>query len=169
MLNGSEMRKALKKWHNIPDHYVMGSNGVFLRSSFEEITQVEMLYVSVKSFQFYTKGNSENMWLKDKEEDNTGSPILISSIEDPRMFKSDDLLKNERSRFDRGRMDDFQVCSLIDNYLLKKFNAYSVSDLSERGKNSIFKELLYDHHLSGQMIRRCLGGWMPEWYIVTDI
>lgn len=168
VLNSSEMRKALKKWHNIPDHYVMSSEGVFLRSSFEEITQVEMLYVSVKSFQFYTKGNSEDRWLQDQTEDKTGDPVIMSSIEDPTLFKSEDLLKNERGRFNRNKMDDFKVCSLIDNTLLKKFNSRSVYVLPENGKDSIFKELLHDYHLSGQRIQRCLGGWIPDWYIFPE-
>ena len=168
ILNSSEMRKALKKWHNFPDHYVMSSEGVFLRHSFEEITLVEMLYVSAKSFQFYTRGNTENMWAKDQENDNTGKPIELSSIEDPRVYKSEDLFINERRRFDQKKMDDFQVCHLIDSILLKKFKVSSIYVLWESAKEDIFKDLIYNYCISGKRAQRCLGGWLPSWYVPQD-
>lgn len=168
ILNSSEMRKALKKWHNVPDHYVMSSEGVFLRHSFEEITLVEMLYVSAKSFQFYTRGNTENMWAKDQENDNTGKPIELSSIEDPRVYKSEDLFINECRRFDQKKMDDFQVCHLIDSILLKKFKVSSIYVLWESAKEDIFKDLIYNYCISGKRAQRCLGGWLPSWYVPQD-
>ena len=68
-----------------------------------------------------------------------------------------ELLNNENGRnFSRSRLQDLDVCRLIDRELLPGTGATSVYRLTDTQRNRIYKLLQHEFHLQDRQIRRCL-------------
>ena len=68
-----------------------------------------------------------------------------------------ELLNNENGRnFSRSRLQDLDVCRLIDRELLPGTGATSVYRLTDTQRNRIYKLLQNEFHLQDRQIRRCL-------------
>ena len=67
------------------------------------------------------------------------------------------MLKNETGRnFSRSRLQDLDVCRLIDKDFLPRYGASSIYQLTESQKKRIARTLYYDYRLPDHQIRRCL-------------
>ena len=100
---------------------------------------------------------SDDHWLKEQLKDNTGAPLTISDIEQADENTVAQMLKNEYGRnFDRTRLQDLDVCMLIDRELCRPFGATSVYQLTDSQKMRIARQLKYDFHVSDAQISRCL-------------
>ena len=148
----------LPRHSEFPDTYLMNGEGVFLRSSFMEIRQVEQFYVTPRNYLYQMNRLTDESWIRDQEKDETGKAIRLEDIEAG--YSAQDIaamLKNEGGRgFRPDRMQDLDVCHLIDTRLIKKYGAASVYQLNSTQKRDIYRQLLYDYHLPEKQIRRCL-------------
>ena len=153
-----EISGFLPRYADFPDSYVMDRNGVFLRSSFMEIRRLEQFYASPRNFLFQMNRLTDETWLEDQQKDGTGKPITLADVEPGLDEKTiSDLLNNEYGRnFSRSRMQDLDVCRLIDHELLPGIGATSVYRLTNSQKNRLYRTLLYDFRLPDRQIRRCL-------------
>lgn len=153
----STMRALLPQHADFPDWFVMDENGVFLRSSFMEIRQVELFYVSPRNYLFQMNRLTDESWIKDQEKDRTGQPIRIQDVE--KSFGEKDIaqmLNNEHGRnFRRDRMQDLDVCQLIDTQLLPGCGVSSIYQLSASKKQELAR--LHEFSLPEVQIRRCLA------------
>ena len=136
----------------------MDGRGVFLRRSFMEIRQVEMFYSSARNFLYQMNRLTDETWEEEQKKDGTGKPITIADVEpglDPKSIEQ--LLANEYGRnFNPGRMQDMDVCRLIDRDILPGYGATSVYCLSGTQKARIARMLKEEFHLPDKQIRRCL-------------
>lgn len=153
----SEMRNILPKHVEFPDNYLMNSNGVFLRSCFMEIRKAEQYYGTPRNFLYQMNRLTDESWARDQMADGTGAPVTINDIERADEKTIAQMLKNESGRnFKRSRMQDIDVCQLIDTQLCKPFGASSPYSLTQSQKQRIAKQLYYDFNLPEAQIKRCL-------------
>ena len=154
----SDIASFLPRFADFPDSYVMDGRGVFLRRSFMEIRQVEMFYSSARNFLYQMNRLTDETWEEEQKKDGTGKPITIADVEpglDPKSIEQ--LLANEYGRnFNPGRMQDMDVCRLIDRGILPSYGVTSVYCLSGTQKTRIARMLKEEFHLPDKQIRRCL-------------
>ena len=154
----SDIAAFLPRFADFPDSYVMDGNGVFLRRSFMEIRQVELFYSSPRNFLFQMNRLTDKTWEEDQKKDGTGKPITLADVEPGLDDKSiAQLLNNEYGRnFNPSRMQDLDVCRLIDRDILPGYGVTSVYFLSSTQKKRIARMLKEEFHLPDHQIQRCL-------------
>ena len=151
-----EIQSYLPRYSEFPDTYVMNEKGIFLRRSFMEIRQVEQFYASPRNYLYQMNRLTDESWDRDQEKDGTGKPLRLTDIE-PGYNDLSELLKNEYGRnFRPDRMQDIDVCRLIDKDILPSYGLSSVYQITDSQRKRIARTLLYDFHLPEAQIRRCL-------------
>ena len=156
LLTREEMSFFLPRRSEFPDHYQMNSNGVFVRQSFMEIRSAEKYYGSPRNYLYQMNRLTDESWSMEQEKDNTGAPITLSLVEQADETTVAQMLKNEYGRFNKNRLQDMDVCRLIDKDLLPGYGAQSVYQLTSSQKQRIARQLFYDYHVSEAQIARCL-------------
>lgn len=153
-----EIAGFLPRYADFPDTYVMDKNGIFLRRSFMEIRRLEQFYVSPRNFVYQMNRLTDETWQQEQIKDGTGKPITLADVEPGLDEKSiAELLNNENARnFSRSRMQDLEVCRLIDRELLPGTGATSVYRLTDTQRSRIYRTLQNEFHLQDRQIRRCL-------------
>ncbi len=141
-----------------PEHYKMNEDGIFLRESVLDITQVENMFVTPRNFNYYMGRRTSEDWIKEQEKDPNGSkPISLGKIETGICLGSlDQMLANEAGRNDYRKLTDIDICSEIDKNILAELNIQSVYQLNPYEKRQIAEQLYRNHHLTESQIRRCL-------------
>ena len=148
----------LPRFADFPDSYQMDENGVFLRRSFMEIRQVEMFYTSPRNFLYQMNRLTDETWEEEQKKDRTDKPITLADVE-PGLDKVSiaQLLDNEYGRnFNPSRLQDLDVCRLIDRDILPGYGVPSVYYLSGTQKKRIARTLKEEFHLPDKQIQRCL-------------
>ena len=123
-----------------------------------EIRQVELFYSSPRNFLFQMNRLTDKTWEEDQKKDGTGKPITLADVEPSLDDKSiTQLLNNEYGRnFNPSRMQDLDVCRLIDRDILPGYGVTSVYFLSSTQKKRIARMLKEEFHLPDHQIQRCL-------------
>lgn len=148
-----EMASYLPRHAEFPDEFEMDSSGVFLRRSFMEIRQAEQYYVTPRNYLYQMNRLTDENWFREQLKDETGAPLTLADIEHADEQSVARMLKNESGR-NIPRMQDLEVCKLIDRDLLQ--GVVSVYGLSDSRKKEIARQLFYEYHLPEHQIRRCL-------------
>ena len=142
-----------------PCNYKMSASGVFLRETVLDIPQVENLFVSPRSFNYYMSRKSSEEWEAEQRKDGNGiSPINISTIE--RGISLQDITKmsfNEAGKADYRKITDIKLCTELDALARDKYGKHSVYQLTDREKQQIANDLYQNRHINEQQIRRCLA------------
>jgi hypothetical protein len=99
---------------------------------------------------------TDESWAREQDMDNTGAPITLSLIEQADEKTVAQMLRNEYGRFNKERLQDMDVCRLIDKDLLPGYGVQSVYQLTSFQKQRIARQLFYDYHVSEAQIARCL-------------
>ena len=150
-----EIASFLPRRSEFPDQYQMDENGVFLRKSFMELRRAEQYYGSPRNYLYQMNRLTDEDWIKVQLDDGSGDPITLSSVEMADEKSVAAMLRNEHGRqFSRSRLQDIDVCTLIDNDILQRTS--SVYSLSAKQKSSIARQLKYEFHLPESQIARCL-------------
>ena len=164
LLTPAQIERALPRRASFDSRWRMGVDGVFLRESVIETALVENLYATPQAFNYLVTRKSGEDWYKEQEADGNGlPPITLESMEtqilqfvpDRRQAVSE-MLRNEQSRYAKARMNDLQVCELIDSRYVPKYQAFSVYHLTDSQKNAIANDLYRQYRLGASQIRRCL-------------
>lgn len=164
LLTPIQIEEALPRRAQFNPKWNMGVEGVFLRESVIETAVVENLYATPKAFNYFVTRLSGEDWSKEQEADDDGFPaITLESFEsfvlqrDASRFQTvADMLRNEKARSAPLRLNDLQLCEMIDQQYVPRYKALSVYQLTAREKNNIASEL-YRRRLTGEaQIRRCL-------------
>lgn len=151
-----EISSYLPRFREFPDSYVMNGKGVFLRRSFMETRQVELFYATPRNYLYQMNRLTDESWDRDQEKDGTGRPFHLADLE-PGCQDVAKLLNNEYGRhFRHDRLQDMDVCRLIDRDLLPSNGVSSVYQLTDSQRTRIARTLFHDFHLPEAQIRRCL-------------
>ncbi len=141
-----------------PSSYKMNKNGLFLRESVLDIAQVENMFVTPRSFDYYMGRKSSEDWQKEQSKDNLQiPPVRLEDIEvGARMQTLEAMMINENGKGNYRKISDIDLCIEIDQFILPEFGKGSVYLLSDQEKRKI-AELLYRKYLIKEtQIRRCL-------------
>lgn len=164
LLTPYQIEAALPRRAQFNPEWKMGVEGVFLRESVIETAVVENLYATPKAFNYFLTRLSGEDWSKEQEADGDGFPpitlenfeALVLQRESSRSLTVADMLRNEKARSASLRFNDLQLCELIDQQYVPRYQARSVYQLSTREKNGIASEI-FRRRLAGEaQIRRCL-------------
>ncbi|MBP5689845.1 MAG: hypothetical protein J6W74_02915 [Bacteroidales bacterium] len=155
----TEIASIFPEHADFPDKYMLDYKGVILRSCFMETRRVEQFYVTPRNFLFQMNRLTDDSWIRDQEQDKTGSPIRLGDIEhDADENAIARMLKNESGRsFNKSALTDLSLCELIDKELAIRHGATSIYGLPETTRKRIAKELYHDRHLPMPQIKRCLA------------
>lgn len=101
---------------------------------------------------------TDETWEEEQKKDRTGKPITLVDAE-PGLDKKSiaQLLDNEYGRnFNPSRLQDLDVCRLIDKDILPGYGVTSVYYLSDTQKKRIARTLKEEFYLPDKQIQRCL-------------
>ena len=165
LLTPVQIEQALPRRAAFDTRWKMGVEGVFLRESVIETSLVENLYATPQAYNYLVTRKSGEDWYKEQEADGNGlPPITLDGFEaqilqyaPDRKQAIADMLRNEQVRHATNRMNDLQVCELIDTRYILKYQALSVYHLTDGQKNAIANELYRQYRLGHSQIRRCLA------------
>lgn len=142
-----------------PDEWVMSEDGIFLRTSFEELKQTEAFFVTPGAFHFNMSRKSDEKWLEEQKEDQNGKPpVQLSDIEpfaDGQTVQ--EYLTNEKPFVRRCRNTDFDLCCVIDKCIVPQYNCTSVYQLTDVQKKEIQTMLVRDMKADARQTARCLA------------
>lgn len=156
-MSRGDMAVYLPRHAEFPDEYLMSAQGVFVRSSFMELRRAEQYYTSPRNYLYQMNRLTDESWSQEQLKDGTGSPITLSMVEQADEKSVARMLNNEHGRhFSRSRLQDLDVCRLIDQDLLPAYGVNSVYLLSSAQKARLARQLSYEYRLPEAQIRRCL-------------
>lgn len=141
-----------------PDNYKMSENGLFLRETVLDIPQVENMFVTPRTFNYYMSRKSSEEWEAEQKKDgNNISPVTLASIESGvNMHDIGKMLIFENGKADYRKVSDMELCTELDTMAGIRYGKHSVYQLSIKEKQQIATELYRTRHLSEAQIRRCL-------------
>ena len=156
----SEIASFLPRDSVFPDSFVMDSEGLLLRDSFEELKRVELYYKTPRSFLFQMNRLSSDEWVREQRQDGSETePITLRNIEpgaDDHAMTA--WLSNERGfQYRSDRKSDMEVCMALDRDLMNKYPGKTVYQLDAGQKSNLSAQLQYDYRLPQSQIRRCLA------------
>lgn len=141
-----------------PSNYKMSPSGVFLRENVLDVNDTEHYFGTVRSYLYYMNRLSGEEWTKEQERDMNGKEaISLSSIEkaySPSSVK--EMLRNEHGRRAVG-MNDIELCSVVDNILLREIGASSIYTISEQERRRLLERAHNECLCPERQLRRCLG------------
>lgn len=141
-----------------PNHYRMTQSGVFLRESVLDIAQVENIYLTPRSFDYYMARRTGEDWAKEQEKDQNGRPAV--RLEDIEKGMTGDaphkMLINEMGKNDYRRCSDIDLCRYIDKEILVRYGKISVYHLTTTEKKTIAEHLYKKFHIGREQMMRCL-------------
>lgn len=164
----SEPRLLLdeKYYLHLPEHrkcppgYRMNKNGLIIREDVIDTADVEHHYGSPRSFLFYMNRLSGEEWQREQEKDKEGkgSLITLDLIEKGvRGQNVQQMLQHEHGKSRYDRMNDLEVCRMIDKTILPAMGKQSVYHLSKAEKERLARELCHQYRLPQDIVNRCLA------------
>lgn len=150
--------KYLGRRADFPDNYKMSESGEFLRESVLDVPQVENLFVTPRTFNFYMTRKSSEEWEREQAKDNNlVAPVNLLSIENGVQINSlEKMLIFENGKSDYRKISDIELCTELDALARNRYGKHSVYQLSLKEKEQIAEYLYKVRHLSEAQIRRCL-------------
>lgn len=150
--------KHISKRAEFPDSYKMTESGVFTRESVLNIPQMESLYITPRTFNFYmTRKSSEEWEIEQQKDGNRFQPVNLQIIEKGvGMHDAAKMIHFESGKADYRKMSDIDLCTELDATALTRYGKHSVYQLSLREKQEIAEDLYRTHRLDESKIRRCL-------------
>jgi hypothetical protein len=159
LIDKRHYRKYIGKTAEYPTTYKMSESGVFLRESVLDIPQVENLFITPRTFNWYMTRKSSEEWEAEQNRDKNGlPPINLTTIEKgTKADNTEKMLIFENGKANYRRPSDIDICTEIDRSILPKYGKSSVYTLSRQEKQSIAEYLYRALHLPEDQIRRCLA------------
>jgi hypothetical protein len=122
-----------------------------------ELRRAEQYYSTPRNYLYQMNRLTDEEWKRDQELDRTGKPLTLDMLEPGYENNIEQLLRNETGRhFSRTRLQDMDVCRLIDRDILPGYGVTSVYQLTDSQKRRIAAQLLNEFHLPEAQIKRCL-------------
>ena len=158
LLPSSAFYRHIGRRAHYPDTYKMTKSGLFLRESVLDIAQVENMYMTPRTFDYYMSRKTSEDWINEQNKDNNASsPISLESIEaHVRMTSVKQMLAHESGRSDYRKISDIELCDVIDRIIQTDFGKSSVYHLSQSEKQNLACRLAQSHYPSNEQLKRCL-------------
>lgn len=159
LIDPRHYRKFIGKTAEYPDSYKMSENGIFLRESVLDIPQVENLFATPRTYNWYMSRKSSEEWETEQAKDQNGkAPINLAAIETG--VKTDSIAKMqiyESGKENYRRPSDIDICMEIDRNILPKYGRPSIYMLTRLEKQKIAEHLYRNLKIGEKQIQRCLA------------
>ena len=159
LIDPRHYRKFIGKTAEYPDSYKMSENGIFLRDSVLDIPQVENLFATPRTYNWYMSRKSSEEWEAEQAKDQNGkAPINLAAIETG--VKTDSIAKMqiyESGKENYRRPSDIDICMEIDRNILPKYGKPSIYMLTRLEKQKIAEHLYRNLKIGEKQIQRCLA------------
>ena len=159
LIDPRHYRQFIGKTAEYPDSYKMSENGIFLRESVLDIPQVENLFATPRTYNWYMSRKSSEEWDAEQAKDQNGkAPINLAAIETG--VKTDSIAKMqiyESGKENYRRPSDIDICMEIDRNILPKYGKPSIYMLTRLEKQKIAEHLYRNLKIGEKQIQRCLG------------
>ena len=155
-----DIASFLPRRSRFPDYYAMDKDGMLIRSSFEQLQLVEHYYRTPRCFDYFMSRLSSEEWKREQqEEDGTGAPVTLESIEPVSPHESiANMLARENGRdYSPTNRSDMDLCQIIDNEYVPSYHKLSVYQLSEKQRLHIKFDLARQYFAPDPQLRRCLA------------
>lgn len=122
LLPSRQRCKYLPERVRLPDKYRMSSSGLLLREDIIDVSYVEEIFHTPQGYLFYMNRKSDVKWEEEQKEDNNGCPpVTLLNMEPSSLYEDiNELRSNEFGRKDFSRMDDIELCSMIDSFYVPR-------------------------------------------------
>jgi len=103
---------------HVPEKYRMSSSGLLLREDVIDVGYVEEIFHTPQAFLYNMSRKSDSKWEEEQKEDDNGCPPLTLETMEPSSLNLDfkELRSNEYGRREYGRLNDIELCRLIDGF-----------------------------------------------------
>lgn len=159
LIDPRHYRQFIGKTAEYPDSYKMSENGIFLRESVLDIPQVENLFATPRTYNWYMSRKSSEEWEAEQAKDQNGkAPINLAAIETG--VKTDSITKMqiyESGKENYRRPSDIDICMEIDRNILPKYGKPSIYMLTRLEKQKIAEHLYRNLKIGEKQIQRCLA------------
>ena len=159
LIDPRHYRQFIGKTAEYPDSYKMSENGIFLRESVLDIPQVENLFATPRTYNWYMSRKSSEEWEAEQAKDQNGkAPINLAAIETG--VKTDSIAKMqiyESGKENYRRPSDIDICMEIDRNILPKYGRPSIYMLTRLEKQKIAEHLYRNLKIGEKQIQRCLA------------
>lgn len=161
LLTHNQIRLVLPRRADFDPKWKMGINGVFIQESVLDVAAVETNFGTAQAFNYYMGRKSGEDWAQEQERDGNGiAPFTLESMEVPmikhRASSVAEMLQSEKSRHRTVAINDMELCKIIDNQIVPRYNKASVYQLSPKEKVEIANQLYKEFRASSIQIKRCL-------------
>lgn len=159
LLPRSSAYRFLGKRTSLPDGYKMDKSGLILRESVLDIVQVETLYNTPRTFNYYMTRKTGEEWKQEQEKDgNQLEPMTLEVMEKGiDMHSIDRMLTFESGRADYRKISDIELCTEIDSKIVPSYGKASVYHLSDKEKYEIANTLHRTRFSPRDQLKRCLN------------
>ena len=143
----------------IPDGFKMDLTGLLLPECIIDITDVEHLFSTARSYLYYMNRISGKKWEEEQLADGEGQlPVNLECIEkEVHLTDMRSMLANEFGRANYNAITDIGLCKLIDTECSLFYENRTIYELSEYERKKIAEKLARQFHLQMAQIRRCLA------------
>lgn len=159
LIDPRHYRQFIGKTAEYPDSYKMSENGIFLRESVLDIPQVENLFATPRTYNWYMSRKSSEEWEAEQAKDQNGkAPINLAAIETG--VKTDSIAKMqiyESGKENYRRPSDIDICMEIDRNILPQYGKPSIYMLTRLEKQKIAEHLYRNLKIGEKQIQRCLA------------
>ena len=159
LIDPRHYRQFIGKTAEYLDSYKMSENGIFLRESVLDIPQVENLFATPRTYNWYMSRKSSEEWETEQAKDQNGkAPINLAAIETG--VKTDSIAKMqiyESGKENYRRPSDIDICMEIDRNILPKYGRPSIYMLTRLEKQKIAEHLYRNLKIGEKQIQRCLA------------
>ncbi len=144
---------------SFPDSYKMSRSGLFLRESVLDVAQVENMFVTPRTFDYYMGRKTSEDWIKEQNKDHIASkPVTLDLIEsNVQMTSFEDMLILESGRSDYRKLSDIDLCREIDTIIKNDLHSTSVYTISFEEKMELAKRIRKQFHIGEAQLCRCLA------------
>ena len=151
--------RHLPRLASYPEGYKMNKSGVYVRESVLEVSEVESLFVTPRSFLFYMNRLSGEEWKAEQDKDRNGEPPITLDVVEKgiRLHSLEQMLMNENGRSNYKIMSDIELCNIIDNQIVGKYKRPSVYELTGSELSDSYRYLRQTYKVRDLQARRCLA------------
>jgi hypothetical protein len=159
LLQSKSFYRHIGRRVTFPESYKMSKSGLFLRESVLDIPQVENIFMTPRTFDYYMSRRTSEDWINEQNKDgNNSPPVTLDVIESQTyMSKSKQMLVNEGGRLDYKRISDIELCTEIDRIVQDVYFKRSVYLLSPSEKKELRGLMQQQYYPSGEQLNRCLA------------
>ncbi|MBR5072095.1 MAG: hypothetical protein IKX29_00940 [Bacteroidales bacterium] len=145
---------------SLPDSFRIDESGMIRQEDIIDVRYVEELFVTPRSYLYMMNRYSDGKWIKEQlAEDSLRPAVTLEMIEqDVNDDPVEKMLSYEHGRVNFSSITDLELCRMIDNDYVPRYQKDSVYHLTDVEKSDIGNKLWsqYRRRVSEKQIKRCL-------------